>query len=69
MITAAQSLHIQRADDWLEAVEGWQSSHGTERAYWRGRVRIEIARERRVIAARTQWLRDAAPTITHKEAA
>ena len=55
-------LRMQRNADWLEAVEGWQQSHGTERRYWRGRVRAEIARERAHLAdSYEQMIRAAQP--------
>ena len=53
--------HLQRNDAWLDAVEGWQASHGAERAQWRRILRREIQIERRRIADYTAWLRDNAP--------
>ena len=68
-MNAAQSRHQQRAEAFMLALTEWQQSHGAERAYWRSRVLIEVANERRRIAAYTAWLRANAPTTTLKDAA
>ena len=67
-MNAAAIRHQQRADAWLDAVEGWQSSHGAERAQWRRILRREIQIERRRIADYTAWLR-AQQTQQMREAA
>ena len=61
--------HLQRNDAWLDAIEGWQASHGADRAYWRSRVRIEVANERRRIKAYTAWLRAQQTQQTTRKAA
>lgn len=63
MLTPAQSRHAQRAQDWLDAVEGWQASHGAERASWRKLVAREVQIERAHRAAYTAWLKANAPQM------
>lgn len=69
LFTIEQLLRMQRDRDFEEARCGFWNSTGTERRYWRGRVRAEIARERAHLADSYQRLRDAAPTIALKDAA
>lgn len=45
--TPAQSIRMQEIDDLLESLEGWRTSHGRWRAYWRQRVRYALWVERR----------------------
>lgn len=69
LVPMNELLRMQRANDWLEAVAGWQQSHGAERRYWRGRVAAEIARERAHLADTYQRLLDAAAAQQMKKAA
>ena len=68
LIPAPELLRLLRNADWQMAISEWQASHGAARAYWRQRVLIEVANERRRIADYTAWLR-AQQTQQMREAA